>query len=123
MKASTARRRKAQQTRATRDETRTLYNDAEFRIRYETFRHGGRERWRWSLDEQPEAFIGLMALHRFRQHLEEVERGYVLAARVEGIAWEEIGWALGVSRDTIRKRWPDVDAEAEQLLEEAYGAR
>ena len=48
---------------------------------------------------------GLRAVRALRRLLEELERTQVLRARGQGWSWQEIGEALGVSRQAVHKKY------------------
>jgi hypothetical protein len=64
-------------------------------------------------DQDLESFSALMGLHQLRRLLVELEDELVVTARAQGIAWDEIGWALGISREGVRKRHPNADRDAQ----------
>jgi len=69
----------------------------------------------WALDR--DAFVALMALHQLRDGLlERFEFDLVVKLRSEGLPWEEIGWALGLSRQAVQKRHPGADQAARALV-------
>jgi DNA-directed RNA polymerase specialized sigma24 family protein len=49
--------------------------------------------------------VGLRAVRALRRLLEELERTQVRRARREGWSWQEIGEALGVSRQAVHKKY------------------
>jgi DNA-directed RNA polymerase specialized sigma24 family protein len=49
--------------------------------------------------------IGLRAVRALRRLLEELERMQVRRAREQGWSWQEIGEALGVSRQAVHKKY------------------
>jgi hypothetical protein len=73
---------------------------------------GGRPQLRWTVD--PDPFLALMALQRFRSSMVDVfELELVTAARDRGVPWSDIGFALNVSGEAVRKR---LGAQVEQRL-------
>jgi hypothetical protein len=49
--------------------------------------------------------VGLRAVTALRRLAEQVEAKYVGVARERGWSWEEIGDALGVSRQSVHKKY------------------
>nr|WP_205740661.1 helix-turn-helix domain-containing protein [Haloactinopolyspora alba] len=49
--------------------------------------------------------VGLRAVAALRRLVERLEALQVRAARQQGWAWEEIGAALGVSRQAVHKKY------------------
>ena len=49
--------------------------------------------------------VGLRAVGALRRLAEQVEARQVAAARVQGWSWEQIGDALGVSRQSIHAKY------------------
>lgn len=121
MKASTRKRQIRERRRQVLEEARTLWHNEEMGVRLEEVppkggRGAARQRITWTTDSDP--FVTLMGLTRARGVLREFEHSYVVQARLAGVAWDEIGWALEITGSAARKRWPEVDAEAEALLAE-----
>lgn len=57
----------------------------------------------WSMDHDP--FLALMGLGRLREYLSAFEVELVAKCRYQsGLSWDEIGWAVGVSGEALRKR-------------------
>jgi hypothetical protein len=57
-----------------------------------------------------------MALNHLRRGiLVGLEEELVVTLRAQGLPWDEIGWALGVSRDAVRKRHPNADRDAQAM--------
>ncbi len=54
--------------------------------------------------ESPDPADGLRAASLLRRLAEEIEAQHVAAARVAGWSWQEIGDALGVSRQAVHKK-------------------
>jgi len=54
--------------------------------------------------ESPDPADGLRAASLLRRLAEETEARHVAAARVAGWSWQEIGDALGVSRQAVHKK-------------------
>jgi DNA-directed RNA polymerase specialized sigma24 family protein len=48
--------------------------------------------------------VGLRAVVALRRLAEQIESRQVLAARLHGWSWEDIGDALGVSRQAVHKK-------------------
>ena len=48
---------------------------------------------------------GLQAVAVLRRIADRLEASHVMAARAEGWTWQEIGDALGVSRQAVHKRY------------------
>jgi len=89
-----------------------VWKDQDYGITISETRRGARLTW----DIDREHFVALMALHQLRgQVLERLESELVTELRAAAIAWDEIGWALGVSRDAVRKRHPDADRDARAM--------
>ena len=90
--------------RAALDNARVEWRDHEYGISLETIRlgHGERARLRWLLD--PDPMVVLLSLGAMRKVLHEVEGQYVRACRQDGASWEELGWALGVTGEAVRRR-------------------
>jgi len=86
-----------------------VWRDTDYGITISDTRRGGRVVW--SIDR--DVFVALMALHQLRDVvLDQVESDLVVALRSQGVAWDEIGWALGLSRQAVQKRHPDADQVA-----------
>lgn len=89
-----------------------VWRDQDYGIAISETRRGGR--LTWSIDR--DSFVALMALHQLRDVvLDQVERDLVVMLRAGGVAWDEIGWALGLSRQAVQKRHPDADQAARVL--------
>jgi len=89
-----------------------VWRDEDYGITISQPRRGARLTW----DVNRDAFTGLMALHQLRDVvLERVESEMVVALRAQGVAWDEIGWALGLSRQAVQKRHPGADLDARVL--------
>ena len=54
--------------------------------------------------ESPDPADGLRAASLLRKLAEQIESRHVIAARVAGWSWQEIGDALGVSRQAVHKK-------------------
>lgn len=54
-------------------------------------------------DDDPRSGLGAAA--RLRRELERVETVQVRRARTQGLTWEEIARALGVSRQAVHKKY------------------
>jgi len=54
--------------------------------------------------ESPDPADGLRAASLLRKLAEQMEARHVRAARVAGWSWQEIGDALGVSRQAVHKK-------------------
>ena len=54
--------------------------------------------------ESPDPADGLRAASLLRKLAEQIESRHVRAARVAGWSWQEIGDALGVSRQAVHKK-------------------
>lgn len=99
-----AKQRKAQ-IRAGRREAaqraRALWSQEEFGLRILQRRQGARVQW----DVPADNFVALMGLDRLRRLVVDgMEVELVTAMRLDGESWEDIGWALGVSGEAVRKR-------------------
>jgi len=89
-----------------------VWKDKDYGITFVETRRGARLTW----DIDRERFVALMGLHQLRDEvLASLERQLVVQLRGAGIAWDEIGWALGISRDAVRKRHPDADRDARAM--------
>ena len=65
----------------------------------------------WTLDR--DQFVALMALHQLSDAvLVRIESELVTDLRGGGVAWDEIGWALSLSRQAVQKRHRFADADA-----------
>lgn len=69
----------------------------------------GRARLVWDID--PEGDLALLALPYVRQLLEDVETELVLAMRVEGASWSDLGFLLGTTGEAARKRFQPLEVE------------
>lgn len=54
--------------------------------------------------ESPDPADGLRAAALLRRLAEQIEARHVTAARLAGWSWQEIGDALGVSRQAVHKK-------------------
>lgn len=89
-----------------------VWKDQDYGIAVSETRRGAR--LTWEIDR--EQFVALMGLHQLRgQVLARIEGDLVIGLRAAGIPWDEIGWALGISRDAVRKRHPDADRDARAM--------
>jgi len=57
-----------------------------------------------STAESPDPADGLRAASLLRRLAEQIEARHVTAARLAGWSWQEIGDALGVSRQAVHKK-------------------
>ena len=55
--------------------------------------------------ESPDPAAGLAAVLALRDLADEVEAAHVASARRQGWSWEAIGRALGVTRQSIHKKY------------------
>jgi DNA-directed RNA polymerase specialized sigma24 family protein len=55
--------------------------------------------------ESPDPEQGLQAVVVLRRLTDRLERTHVLAARAKGWTWQQIGDALGVSRQAVHKKY------------------
>jgi hypothetical protein len=86
-----------------------VWRDEDYGITISQPRSGARLTW----DVNRDAFTGLMALHQLRDAvLAQIESDMVVTLRGQGVAWDEIGWALGLSRQAVQKRHPVADRDA-----------
>lgn len=89
-----------------------VWKDQDYGITISQSRRGSRLTW----DIDREHFVALMGLHQLRgQVLESLERQLVIQLRAAAMPWDEIGWALGVSRDAVRKRHPEADRDVRAM--------
>jgi hypothetical protein len=89
-----------------------VWKDHEYGISVSETRAGARLTW----DIDREQFVALMALQHLRGHvLAGMEHDLVIGLRAAAIPWDEIGWALGISRDAVRKRHPDADRDVRAM--------
>jgi hypothetical protein len=49
--------------------------------------------------------VGLRAVVALHRYAEQVEAGYVHLAREQGWSWEQIGDALGISRQSVHAKY------------------
>lgn len=68
-------------------------------------------RVRWYVDRDP--FQALIALSRLRQTLSGVEHELVHGCREAALSWDDIGFALGVTGEAVRKRYVDTERHLE----------
>jgi FixJ family two-component response regulator len=61
-----------------------------------------------------QSLVQLIDIRRQRLLLQIKEEFHVLAARVEGCSWQQIGDALGVSRQTVWLHWHEKDPTSQQ---------
>jgi hypothetical protein len=96
------RKRLNREARATRvKNAREVWGEEEFGLSMTQHRSGARVTW--NVDRDP--FIALMSLDRMRRVvLDGLEVELVLQLRMAGESWEDIGVALDVSGEAIRKR-------------------
>lgn len=88
------------------------WKSAEYGIRVAQVRQHTKVTW----DVDRDTFVALMSLHALRDGiLAQMESEIVAQARLEGTAWQEIGWALGITRQAAQKRHPNADADARLL--------
>jgi len=89
-----------------------VWRDQDYGITLSETRRGLRLTW----DQDRDAFVALMALnHLQRGVLEQLEAELVVTLRSQGVAWDEIGWALALSRQAVQKRHPAADRDARAL--------
>jgi hypothetical protein len=89
-----------------------VWKDQDYGIKIEQIRRGVRLTW----DIDRETFVALMALNHLRRAvLGHLESELVVQARAQGIAWDEIGWVLGTSRQAVQKRYPNADRDAQAM--------
>ena len=87
-----------------------VWKDEDYGIKISETRRGLRLVW----DQDRDPLVGLLSLDYLRRTmLAQLESELVVTLRAEGLAWDEIGWALGVSRDAVRKRHPSADRDAQ----------
>jgi len=67
----------------------------------------------WTID--PDPMVALMALAELHPMLQRVERELVGAGRYLGIAWDELAWAIGLTRGALQKRHPHVDDDVDKI--------
>lgn len=93
-----------QKRRAAVEQSRVEWSNREYGVALETIRqgHGERVRLRWVLD--PDPFVVLLSLGTVRQLLDQVEAEAVSGSRQDGASWEELGWALGLTGEAVRRR-------------------
>lgn len=90
-------------------EVQAVWQDADYGIKISETRRGLRLVW----DQDRDPLVGLLSLDYLRRRmLAQLESELVVTLRSEGLAWDEIGWALGISRDAVRKRHPTADRDA-----------
>jgi hypothetical protein len=53
----------------------------------------------------PDPILGLAAVLALRDLADEVEAAHVVSARRQGWSWADIGQALGVSRQSVHKKY------------------
>lgn len=82
--------------------------------------HRGRSRLTWLVD--PDPMLALVGLADVRRRLEEVEAQLVVFGRLAGYPWDDLAWTLGVTRQALQKRHPDVDRAVRAHLREARAA-
>lgn len=68
---------------------------------------------RWTVPAEPQE--RLLAIGRLRQTLARIELVAVADAREDGLSWDDIGWALEVSGEAVRKR---LAAQVDALMSE-----
>lgn len=78
--------------------------DEDFGLSLERDRRGGGDRLQviWRLN--PDPVLSLMAVPHVLQLVAELEREWVLVQREAGDSWDDIGWCLGISGETLRRR-------------------
>ena len=110
---ASSRRKQLRQARRTKIEhARDVGSQAEFGLTITERRSGLRVQW----DVDRDSFVALLALHRLRDGLlAQLEQELVAGLRLQGVSWEEIGWALGVSGEAARKRLRAAEELAERL--------
>lgn len=121
MNAHTRKRQRREARRAAAAEARSIYKDEVLGIRIERLRPGGgKDRLRvvWDVDADP--FLALIGLDRLRRNvLHNLEESLVVECRVSGLSWDEIGDAFEQSGEAVRKRQPEADGLAEQVIAQA----
>ena len=56
-------------------------------------------------DREPDPLARLEEIARSRRELDVEEYHHVLQARGQSVSWQEIGWALGMSKQAAHKRF------------------
>lgn len=56
-------------------------------------------------DHEPDPLDRLEQVARRRRELDAEEYHLVLHAREQGVGWQEIGWALGMSKQAAHKKF------------------
>lgn len=80
-----------------------LVTGRNYGIKVETHRtRSGGPRITVQMDNDPA--LGLTQLTQLRKYLDELEAGYVAAARMNGTSWDDIAWPLGITRQAAAKR-------------------
>ncbi|SDC07745.1 hypothetical protein GA0111570_1196 [Raineyella antarctica] len=67
-------------------------------------------------DREPDPVEQLADVARRRRELESEEYHHVLQARGQGVSWQEIGWALGMSKQAAHKKFRRKGREASDRL-------
>jgi hypothetical protein len=93
-----------------------VWKDEDYGIKIAETRHGARLTW----DVDQDSFVALMALHQLGDVvLARMESDIVTVLRGEGVAWDEIGWALGITGQAAKKRHPAADRNARTMFAES----
>jgi len=101
---TTGKQRKRAVRRAHVDEVREFWTDDQFGIRMAHVGRGRAERLRLTWDVDPLADMALVALPYLRAAVDMIEQEQVLICRADGLSWDDIGFALGISDVAARKR-------------------
>jgi hypothetical protein len=64
---------------------------------------GGRPQLKWTMDRDP--FHALIALAHVRGVLLSFEREFIRQGREQGLSWDQLGFALDVTGESVRKRY------------------
>jgi len=93
-----------------------VWKDEDYGIKIAETRQGARLTW----DVDRDTFVALMALHQLRGSvLARMESDIVIGLRGGDVAWDEIGWALGITGQAAKKRHPAADRNARLMLAES----
>lgn len=102
-KASKRERRRLEVERA-----QDVWEDRDFGLRLDQ-QASGRGVFRWTMDLDPA--LTLMAVERVRAFVDQAEVELVLALRVGGESWSDVGMLLGITGERARQKFGPAERE------------
>lgn len=103
--SATRRKQRRQMQRERFEEIRDDWRDEQFGLSIRGYKPGQawRGQFRWSIDR--DSYLALMALERARQALDGLEMQLVEEVRTDGASWDDVGFALGLTGEAVRKKY------------------